>query len=96
MAITQASSLSGVVVWGIRQSAEVLNQLTSVERVLEYVGLPSEKQPVIPKTPPPEWPQHGKITFIDVGLKYDETGGLVLKNLNFIVHPKEKVICRRF
>lgn len=63
----------------------------SVERVLEYTALPSEKQPDIPKTPPPEWPQQGKITFNDVGLKYDKYGSFVLKNLNFTIQPKEKV-----
>lgn len=29
--------------WGIRQSAEVSNQLTAVERILEYTQLPAEK-----------------------------------------------------
>lgn len=91
MAITQASALTGIVQWGIRQSAEVANHLMSVERVLEYTALPAEKQPDIPKTPPREWPKQGKIGFKDVGLKYDENGSLVLKNLNFTIQPKEKV-----
>lgn len=91
MAITQASALTGIVQWGIRQSAEVANHLMSVERVLEYTGLTAEKQPDIPKTPPREWPQQGKLVFKDVGLKYDENGSLVLKNLNFIIQSKEKV-----
>lgn len=91
LAITQASALTGIVQWGIRQSAEVANNLMSVERVLEYMALPPEKQPKIPKTPPPEWPQQGKISFKDVGLKYDENGSLVLKSLNFMIQPKEKV-----
>lgn len=29
--------------WGIRQSAEVSNQLMAVERILEYTQLPPEK-----------------------------------------------------
>ncbi|KAG5858203.1 Multidrug resistance-associated protein 4, partial [Gonioctena quinquepunctata] len=67
LAITQATALTGFVQWGIRQSAEVANQLMSVERVLEYKTLPKEKQPDIPKNPPKSWPDQGKITFENMG-----------------------------
>ncbi|KAF7275844.1 hypothetical protein GWI33_011215 [Rhynchophorus ferrugineus] len=91
LAITQAISLSMMVQWGLRQSAEVANQLMSVERVLEYKELPPEKEPLNPKKPPTNWPDHGEITFEDMGLKYDENGSLVLKNLNLQIKPNEKV-----
>ncbi|XP_044267576.1 ATP-binding cassette sub-family C member 4-like [Tribolium madens] len=91
LAITQSAALTGLVQWGMRQSAEVANQLMSVERVMEYKDLPKEKQPQQPKTPPKSWPAHGKITFTDMGLKYDEKAPLVLKDLNITINPKEKV-----
>ncbi|KAF5307736.1 hypothetical protein FQR65_LT06607 [Abscondita terminalis] len=92
LAISQATALTGLVQWGMRQSAEVSNQLMSVERVLEYASIPSEKQPAIPKSPKKDqWPTNGKISFQNMGLRYVEGGDLVLKNLNITIHPKEKI-----
>ncbi|CAG9814465.1 unnamed protein product [Phaedon cochleariae] len=91
LAITQATALTGIVQWGIRQSAEVTNQLMSVERVLEYKTLPKEKQPEQPKTPPKTWPPQGQIVFDSMGLKYVEGGPLVLRDLNLVIKPNEKV-----
>lgn len=91
LAITQAISLSTVLQWGLRQSAEVANQLMSVERILEYKQLPAEKEPVNPKKAPGSWPDKGEVIFDDTGLKYDEGGALVLKHLNLTIKSNEKI-----
>ncbi|XP_072393688.1 ATP-binding cassette sub-family C member 4-like [Diabrotica undecimpunctata] len=91
LAITQATALANFLQWGMRQSAEVTNQLMSVERILEYKSLDKEPQPVVPKKPAKEWPQKGEITFKDTCLRYFEGGPLVLKHLNLTIQPKEKV-----
>lgn len=49
MAITQAIGLTGMFQWGMRQSAELENQMTSVERVLEYSDV--EKEPALESDP---------------------------------------------
>ncbi|KAA0203072.1 hypothetical protein HAZT_HAZT007988 [Hyalella azteca] len=93
LAISSAMSLSGMFQWGVRQSAEVENQMTSVERVLEF----SKLEPEAPLTTEedkkldPQWPRSGSIEFIDVSLKYDEAKPPVLKKLNFAVSSGEKV-----
>lgn len=42
LAITQAIGLINMIQWGIRQAAELENNMTSVERVMEYVNVPQE------------------------------------------------------
>lgn len=91
LAITQAAALTGLVQWGLRQSAEVANQLMSVERVLEYDTLEEEKQPLVPKQPSLEWPQNGRISFEKMGLRYSQDSASVLKDLNIVIQPKEKI-----
>ncbi|XP_064120685.1 ATP-binding cassette sub-family C member 4-like [Macrobrachium nipponense] len=93
LAISSAMMLSGMFQWGVRQSAEVENQMTSVERVLEY----SKLEPEAPletdesKKPRDTWPENGKIVFDDVSLQYVEDNPPVLKNLNFCIKGKEKI-----
>ncbi|XP_066976379.1 ATP-binding cassette sub-family C member 4-like isoform X2 [Macrobrachium rosenbergii] len=93
LAISSAMMLSGMFQWGVRQSAEVENQMTSVERVLEY----SKLEPEAPletdesKKPRDTWPENGKIVFDDVSLQYMEDNPPVLKNLNFCIKGKEKI-----
>ena len=42
LAISSAYALTVMVQYGVRKSAELENQMTSVERVIEYGDLPSE------------------------------------------------------
>lgn len=49
MAITQSIGLTGMFQWGMRQSAELENQMTSVERVMEYTDI--EKEPPLESPP---------------------------------------------
>jgi ABC-type multidrug transport system fused ATPase/permease subunit len=94
LAITQSMALVGMMQWGMRQSAEVANQMMSVERVVEYKHVPEE--PVL-ETPqdikiPMRWPSEGRIEFEKVYLRYGECGEpFVLKNLNLTIQPREKV-----
>lgn len=72
LAITQAISLTGMFQWGMRQSTELENQMTSVERVVEYSSI--EHEPDLESKPankpPKSWPSEGRIEFKHVFLKY--------------------------
>ncbi|XP_043284648.1 probable multidrug resistance-associated protein lethal(2)03659 [Venturia canescens] len=93
LAITQSIGLTGMFQWGMRQTAEMENQMTSVERVLEYSSVESEPplESAPGKKPKDTWPEEGKVEFKNVHLRYSPLDPPVLKNLNFVVKPREKI-----
>lgn len=95
LAITQTMNLIRTVNWGLRQTAELENQMTSVERVAEYAKLPAERNLESDKATieklPKDWGRQGLIKVRNLSLKYSPTGDFVLHNLNFDVNPREKV-----
>lgn len=89
LAISQAMILTGMVQYGIRQTAESIQQMTSVERVIQYTEIPSETNP--PKIPPNDWPWRGHIEFRDMSLRYDVNSNPVLRHLRITIEPTWKV-----
>ncbi|XP_031850164.1 putative multidrug resistance-associated protein lethal(2)03659 isoform X2 [Nomia melanderi] len=93
LAITQSIGLTGMFQWGMRQSTELENQMTSVERVLEYSKIESEPplESTPDKKPKETWPEEGRIEFKNLSLRYDPAEAPVLKGLNFTIYPREKI-----
>ncbi|KAH8383276.1 hypothetical protein KR009_007659 [Drosophila setifemur] len=90
LAISQAMILTGMVQYGVRQVAESLQQMTSVERVLQYTELEQEAA-LSEKTPTAEWPTKGQVEFRNMNCRYDPNGSPVLKNLNLTIEAGWKV-----
>ncbi|XP_046746888.1 ATP-binding cassette sub-family C member 4-like [Diprion similis] len=91
LAISQSLILTGMVQYGVRQSAEVISQMTSVERVLQYTRLPQEGPFTTEKPPPDTWPEKGALVFKDVSMKYAKNKPPVLKNLSVDIKPGWKI-----
>ncbi|KAM9836010.1 ATP-binding cassette sub-family C member 4-like [Aulostomus maculatus] len=91
LVLTYAVTLIGNFQWTVRQSAEVENMMTSVERVVEYTELKSEAPWETQKRPPPDWPNRGLVTFDHVNFSYSADGQLILKDINATFQPNEKV-----
>ncbi|CAG9767681.1 unnamed protein product [Ceutorhynchus assimilis] len=93
LALSQSMILTGMLQYGMRQTAEVINQLTSVERVLQYTKLENEGPFVTPenKLPLLPWPSLGKIEFKNLSLFYSLEQSPVLKNLRLLVRSGEKI-----
>ncbi|KAI8121627.1 putative multidrug resistance-associated protein lethal(2)03659 [Lucilia cuprina] len=94
LAILQTCALVGTCQWGMRQSAEMENNMISVERVLEYTNLPAEsplETSGLVKPKDPSWPSKGRIEFVNFYLKYSPKGEFILKNLNFTIESEQKI-----
>ncbi|KAM8705280.1 hypothetical protein ACLKA7_009702 [Drosophila subpalustris] len=93
LAITQSMSLGIICQWGMRQTVEMENQMTSVERVLEYVKLPPEPcyETEASVNLPAGWPSAGQLHFQDLRLRYSDHTQYVLNGLNFTIHSMEKI-----
>ncbi|CAG7835020.1 unnamed protein product, partial [Allacma fusca] len=91
LAISSCLGIAGGFQWGMRQSAETENLMTSVERALEYSKLKPEAplESTQDKKPPKDWPKSGSVRFQNVYLAYEDTD--VLKNLSFEMKDKEKI-----
>ncbi|KAG5359320.1 Oligomycin resistance ATP-dependent permease YOR1 [Yarrowia sp. E02] len=88
----------GMMTLMVRESAQVENNMNTVERVFQYsYDVPKEAPSHIEATaPPPEWPQGGGIVFDDVSMSYRPGLPLVLKDISVNVLPGEHVgICGR-
>jgi ABC-type multidrug transport system fused ATPase/permease subunit len=79
--------------WLCRQVAEVINDMASAERVLEYTNdLDQEAPHDIPDAKPPAtWPSEGRITFDHVTMGYRPELPAVLKDLSMDIGNAEKI-----
>ena len=89
VAITACLTLTGYLQYGVRQSAEAENHMTSVERVMAYGELESEAELTSDETTVPF--HDGVIQFEDVCLKYSENSKPVLRNVSFKTCVSEKI-----
>ncbi|KAJ8734780.1 hypothetical protein PYW08_014030 [Mythimna loreyi] len=92
LAISQTLILTGMLQFGVRQTAEVISQMTSVERILQYTHIEREpKWDKGEKETPKGWPARGRIQFKNCYMKYTPEDLPVLKNLNLVIESGWKV-----
>ncbi|CAG2122395.1 unnamed protein product, partial [Medioppia subpectinata] len=94
LAFASALMLTGQTQFGVRQSAELESQMTSVERIIEYTKLPQEADLLSTdqNRPKPEWPQTGGIVLDHMSLIYDSAPDKpVLKDITCEIRGGEKI-----
>lgn len=92
LAILHCLSIIGSTQYNIRQTVTLENQMTSVEKIMDYCKVPEEENANLEKkTVNSTWPKNGGIKFKNFSMKYSEIGSHILKNINIEIKPMEKV-----
>ncbi|OEJ88398.1 Bile pigment transporter 1 [Hanseniaspora osmophila] len=87
-----AMQVSTSLLWIVRMAVQIETNIVSVERILEYCDLKSEKPLIIDEHRVPEnWPSEGKIEFKDYTTSYRADLDPSLKKVSVEIKPREKV-----
>lgn len=71
----------------MRSFIDIETSFIAVERLFDYIDLPSEAPNVIEDSRPPRnWPDSGKIVFNDVKIKYRQDLDYALKGVSFTIN----------
>ena len=71
MALSYGLSLNNSLIVSIQNQCTIENYITSVERLNQYMHIPSEAPEVIKENrPPTNWPKVGKVEIYDLQVNY--------------------------
>ncbi|KAL4062863.1 ABC protein [Scleroderma citrinum] len=95
LVLTYSMMLSQMVGLMTRQSADVENNMNSVERIVQYTRadiVPQEApHEILDNKPAPEWPHDGAIEFRDVEMSYRPGLPNILKGISISIQGGEKI-----
>ncbi|XP_054158550.1 probable multidrug resistance-associated protein lethal(2)03659 [Oppia nitens] len=91
--LTASLAMIGTTQRCVKCSADVETLMTAVERVLDYTRIDpeAELESTPDRKPSVNWPQKGRIEFIEMSLQYPESPAPVLRDINFLVNSGEKI-----
>ncbi|KAL5577869.1 hypothetical protein UlMin_019568 [Ulmus minor] len=83
MALSYGLSLNNSLVLSIQNQCTIANYIISVERLHQYMDIPSEAPEVIEENrPPANWPDVGKVEIRDLQIRYRANAPLVLHGIS--------------
>jgi ATP-binding cassette subfamily C (CFTR/MRP) protein 4 len=92
LALMLIIQLSALFQWCVRQSAEVVNYMVSVERIVDFSCLPAEADLVTAEDAKhPNWPQHGSVECQDLVVRYRAALPPSLKGASFQVQSGQRI-----
>lgn len=92
LSLSYGLSLNVVLFWTIYMTCFVENKMVSVERIKQFIKVPSEAEWEIKECmPSPNWPAHGHIDLKDLQVRYRSNTPLVLKGITLGIRGGEKI-----
>ncbi|KAL2334835.1 hypothetical protein Fmac_016048 [Flemingia macrophylla] len=92
MALSYGLSLNAQLVFSIQSQCNLANYIISVERLNQYMHIPSEAQEVIEgNRPPSNWPVLGKVELIGLQIRYRPDGPLILHGITCTFKEGHKI-----
>eukprot|EP00814_Leptocylindrus_danicus_P003411 CAMPEP_0116018752 /NCGR_PEP_ID=MMETSP0321-20121206/8831_1 /TAXON_ID=163516 /ORGANISM="Leptocylindrus danicus var. danicus, Strain B650" /LENGTH=501 /DNA_ID=CAMNT_0003489197 /DNA_START=74 /DNA_END=1576 /DNA_ORIENTATION=- len=92
LALMMLIQLSGTFQWCIRQSAEVVNNMVSSERIIAFGNISPEAPLTMEADAEVDsWPRNGAIEFVDVTVRYRENLPPSLNGISFCINGGERV-----
>ncbi|XP_016491198.1 ABC transporter C family member 10 [Nicotiana tabacum] len=92
MALSYALSLNVFLVSSVQNQCMLENSIISIERLEQYMHIPSERPEIIEgNRPAPGWPSTGKVEIVDLKVRYQPNAPLVLQGVSCIIEGGYKV-----
>ncbi|KAK3010474.1 hypothetical protein RJ639_012693 [Escallonia herrerae] len=92
LSLSYGLPLNTVLFWAVYMSCFVENRMVAVERLKQFINIPSEAAWKITESlPSPNWPSHGNIEIEDLQVRYRPNTPLVLKGISLSIHGGEKI-----
>ncbi|CAH9110233.1 unnamed protein product [Cuscuta europaea] len=92
MALSYGLSLNMSLVFSIQNQCTIANYIISVERLKQYMHVPSEAPEIIEKNRPPiNWPTKGRVEIQNLQIRYGEGSPLVLQGISCTFEGEHKI-----
>lgn len=92
LALSYGLPLNVLLYYVIYLACNLENKMVSVERIKQFISIPSEAAWTKPDSQPPSnWPHHGDIEVEDIQVKYRDSTPLVLKGISLSINGGEKI-----
>ncbi|KAL2920613.1 ABC transporter C family member 10 [Bienertia sinuspersici] len=92
MALTYGLTLNTIMVFAIQNQCILANQIISIERLYQYMDIPSEAPEVInDNRPPTNWPSAGKVEILNLQIRYRKDAPMVLQGITVTFEGGDKI-----